>query len=59
MKKLRKGSRVEVVTGNVSRAASVVAHGRDQWGVYTEVRFENGSVDRYHPDNVKPRRAKS
>lgn len=49
MKKARIGSTVSVdgVTGVVLR------HGRDRANVYTEVRYDNGMVDRVHPERVQ------
>lgn len=58
-KNLRKGSKCEVVVLQPGKIAKVVAHGRDEWGSYVEVRFENGTTERYHPENVKPARVRS
>lgn len=40
--------------GVLVRRATVVRHGRDASGIYTEVRYEDGETDRHHRDSIKP-----
>ena len=37
-----------VVIGPGRRPANVVRHGRDSGGIYTTVRFDDGTTDDYH-----------